>query len=188
MDKCPHCEREFMGRNRVRAHINFAHLGRRPPIAISKALILLNSKGVIRCAVCKKEKLPSEFPKTKENSTGFSTWCRECHAANVRKRKGTPNYVINGIRGSAKTRGILFELTVDQLKSFWKQPCTYCGRAVETIGIDRVDSSKAYTLDNIVSCCTTCNYMKHILTAEEFIAHCQKVVDHAALTQRLKTG
>jgi hypothetical protein len=186
MDKCPHCELEFVGRNRVRAHINFVHLGRRPPIAISKALILLRDKGLVRCSLCKENKPPSEFHKNKQNRSGYSVWCKPCQRKKIDNRKGTPDFVLWSIRGSAKTRGIIFELTADQVKSFWKKPCAYCGRAVETIGMDRVDSSKSYTLDNVVSCCTTCNYMKHVLTAGEFIAHCQKVVEHSSKIKQLK--
>lgn len=35
-------------------------------------------------------------------------------------------------------------------------------------GIDRVDSSKGYTLDNCVPCCSKCNYAKHEMSVEEF--------------------
>jgi hypothetical protein len=35
-------------------------------------------------------------------------------------------------------------------------------------GVDRLNPKKGYNLDNCVSCCTSCNYAKHILTEEEF--------------------
>lgn len=36
-------------------------------------------------------------------------------------------------------------------------------------GLDRVDSKKGYTLDNVVTCCMTCNFAKHIKPYDEFI-------------------
>jgi hypothetical protein len=71
----------------------------------------------------------------------------------------------------------------------WKraQPreCHYCGlrerdlyrigvvnvrtkRVMESIGVDRIDNDRPYTLDNIVLCCGPCNAIKSsILTAHE---------------------
>ena len=35
-------------------------------------------------------------------------------------------------------------------------------------GIDRVDNIKGYDLDNCVTCCSLCNWMKRDLTIKEF--------------------
>ncbi len=43
-------------------------------------------------------------------------------------------------------------------------------------GVDRVDSSRGYVKDNVVSCCKHCNLAKRDRTAEDFIKHCRKVV------------
>ena len=45
-------------------------------------------------------------------------------------------------------------------------------------GIDRVDSSKGYTLDNCVPCCSICNTMKLNYTLQEFSDHITKVYNH----------
>lgn len=42
-------------------------------------------------------------------------------------------------------------------------------------GIDRLDSSKGYTKDNCVSCCSTCNFAKSTMTVDEFKAWVEKV-------------
>ena len=52
---------------------------------------------------------------------------------------------------------------------FWGIPCSYCGVNIKTIGIDRVDNTKHYELNNCVSCCSTCNKMKMNLTKDKFI-------------------
>lgn len=74
--------------------------------------------------------------------------------------------------------------------------CHYCGlaemelvhlgvvnvrtkRIMETIGVDRVDNTRNYSLDNIVLCCGPCNAIKSsILSSEEMLLlgpHIQEV-------------
>ncbi len=49
-------------------------------------------------------------------------------------------------------------------------PCTYCGKDTGQ-GIDRIDSNRGYTDDNVCACCKTCNYMKRDLSLEDFKNH-----------------
>lgn len=44
-------------------------------------------------------------------------------------------------------------------------------------GLDRVDPSKGYTLDNVVTCCKQCNYAKRGSTYSEFMEWIQKLVN-----------
>lgn len=37
-------------------------------------------------------------------------------------------------------------------------------------GLDRIDSSKGHTLDNIVTCCSECNYAKLAMSQEKFLS------------------
>lgn len=64
---------------------------------------------------------------------------------------------------------------------FWQKPCHYCGEAIPTAGLDRVDNTKGYVLDNLVSCCTFCNAAKNTQTMDEFIVRCKKIVARAAV-------
>ena len=43
----------------------------------------------------------------------------------------------------------------------------------------RIDSSKGYTLDNVVPCCWMCNNMKHNYDQDKFLEHCEKVYKHS---------
>lgn len=79
---------------------------------------------------------------------------------------------------SAKQRNIIWNLSETQFFEFWNKSCFYCGDDIETIGIDRIDSSGAYTLDNCISCCTTCNKMKLNLPKDKFIAQIYKIVEN----------
>lgn len=51
-----------------------------------------------------------------------------------------------------------------------------CGAPVYINGIDRIDSNKGYTLDNVQPMCTQCNRAKWTYSTEEFIEHCNRVV------------
>ena len=76
---------------------------------------------------------------------------------------------------SAKKRKIKFEITYSQFLRYWGKSCSYCGNTIKTIGLDRVDNTKGYRIDNIVSCCAVCNRMKMKDTAKDFINHCKRV-------------
>ena len=47
-------------------------------------------------------------------------------------------------------------------------------------GIDRVDSSKGYEYNNVVSCCKNCNSAKMQLSIKEFKEHIIKIYNHFA--------
>ena len=88
-------------------------------------------------------------------------------------------------RDAARKGGREFELTREDFERLVFSRCHYCGSeplAVHTRqlverfdeikwnGIDRVDSSKGYTITNVVTCCKICNVAKSDLTLEEFVA------------------
>jgi 5-methylcytosine-specific restriction endonuclease McrA len=60
--------------------------------------------------------------------------------------------------------------------TFWNRECWYCGYVNKTVGIDRVDSSKGYTLENAVAACKCCNQGKSDLTQEQWFELCRNVV------------
>lgn len=126
-------------------------------------------------------------------STGKSSKCKKCsNAENGRKNRKddfhvASNTVLRTYKSNAKNRGIPFKLTREDVKKVMGQSCHYCGsppsnvvtifsgrrmpeRAVSYSGIDRIDSSKGYTADNIVPCCFDCNFAKRDRTTEQFRA------------------
>jgi hypothetical protein len=73
-----------------------------------------------------------------------------------------------------------FNFTEDSFREITSLPCVYCGelplQCVKTKGsqyvyngIDRVDNTLGYTLDNCVPCCKTCNLAKRSMSVQEFI-------------------
>ena len=78
-------------------------------------------------------------------------------------------------RKGAKERGIKFKITIDYFKKFWQKPCCYCGNEIKTIGLDRIDNTRGYIINNLIPCCSKCNRMKGKLSQKEFIEHCKKI-------------
>lgn len=87
---------------------------------------------------------------------------------------------------SAKKKGHDFNLTEEQFNEITQKDCYYCGAKPNNIakrillnqrkdsddyiynGIDRVDNSKGYTIDNIVPCCKICNFAKKNMSQKDF--------------------
>jgi hypothetical protein len=67
-----------------------------------------------------------------------------------------------------KRDGIECELTEEEVKEFFKEECFYCGELGNN-GIDRIENDIGYNVDNCVSCCSMCNYMKACLDPITFI-------------------
>ncbi len=85
------------------------------------------------------------------------------------------------------------ELPYNDYLRLSQQNCFYCGSmpkkkesmtakwAFETVGfvyngIDRIDSNKEHTTDNVVSACWNCNRAKRERTLEEFLIHISKLI------------
>lgn len=78
------------------------------------------------------------------------------------------------MKRNAESRGLIADITYEQYKNIISGAhCHYCGTSkLPTYGcrLDRKDSYKGYTIDNVVPCCTDCNTMKsHLLSYEEMM-------------------
>lgn len=112
-------------------------------------------------------------------------------------RPDTPGHaalsiLIGEYRHSAQKRKIPWKLTRTQVKRLTSQLCHYCGappsREVGRYhnckgtymcnGLDRTDSIKGYTIDNVVPCCKWCNYAKRERTISEFYAWVDQLHAH----------
>lgn len=88
-------------------------------------------------------------------------------------------------RSGAKRRELEFTLTLDEVEAIFGQDCHYCGaaptpdqRELVRNGIDRMDSSKGYTLSNTVPCCFTCNHIKQDVPYNKFVEQIEKIYTH----------
>lgn len=92
------------------------------------------------------------------------------------------NSIYNQYRTNANKKHREFNLSMEEFIKLIDGNCFYCGsppnqiRSATTIstgkyifnGIDRIDDSKGYTIENCVSCCRDCNVSKGMKTTDEF--------------------
>lgn len=132
------------------------------------------------------------FTKRKENIVHKpnSIRCPKCHD----KRHGvldTLEYdMLIHYKCNARNRNLEWTITDEQFKDLIHNNCYYCGcepnkrfnkdynRYISANGIDRLDSSKGYTQDNVVSCCRQCNVMKMEYSLEEFKNKILSIYNH----------
>lgn len=111
------------------------------------------------------------------------------------KHTGLINRLLKDYKSGAVKRGYTFDLTFNKFVELLGGDCFYCGAKPELHeyekqymqkledpfkhnGIDRVDTTKGYTSDNCVSCCSKCNYAKHQMSLQEFKDWIDKVYNN----------
>ena len=98
---------------------------------------------------------------------------REKQKTSKKRKEYEKNY--KTYKWGANRRNKQFEITIDYFENIKKFPCFYCGLINDFIGIDRVFNKVGYIIGNCVSCCGTCNQMKHIMDPYEFINQCRLI-------------
>ena len=143
------------------------------------------------CKTCGTTKNLGEFSKDNSKKDKRTTQCKTCRRqyrkanakalAEANKRyKQKPESRYRTYVSSAKSRGFSWLLSLEEFLSFWKSPCSYCGAAIGTIGLDRVDPKLPYEITNVEPCCAGCNRMKSDLTRDAFRSHIKKIHKHLA--------
>jgi hypothetical protein len=92
-----------------------------------------------------------------------------------------PSYRFSSLKRRAKVRGLEVSLTLSEYSALIdNKSCHYCGLTTISFGsgIDRVDSTKGYTLTNSVPCCYICNVMKSNLSIDAFYEQVERIADH----------
>lgn len=86
----------------------------------------------------------------------------------------------------AKRRKISWNLADEDFRFLTQQDCFYCGDPPSGVmkkksgdyiysGVDRMDSSGPYNVENVVSCCTPCNLMKRSMPLRDFLARVSRI-------------
>jgi len=128
------------------------------------------------CSKCKIPKTALDFYVDRTKARGHVARCKQCYSETSSKVLAFKPYRREAsLQAGAVRRGLAYELTREQFMTFWQKPCTYCGDAIPTVGLDRVENDKGYTLDNLVSCCAVCNSMKSSMTMAQFLARCGRI-------------
>lgn len=102
------------------------------------------------------------------------------------------NNLLHSYKAKALKRGFTFDLSKEDFRELVTGECAYCGDSLGSIvrglgktsgdfyytGVDRAVNEEGYTRDNAVSCCSTCNFMKHKLGSSAFLNHVGKIYRH----------
>ena len=117
------------------------------------------------------------------------------------KQRRSWNSRLQGYKSGARNRGLVWEPSLNEFVKIASQPCTFCGLPpkdwecvsnapsvqkdspnilpedylIKISGVDRLDNSKGYTLENSVPCCVYCNRAKSDLSFEDFKSHVERM-------------
>lgn len=161
-------------------------------------------EGTKLCNSCGETKDISEFNSDCKNSDGLRSTCKKCTIECVNKYGSTFNGFIillfKDLKHNAANRNIKVEITIEDIKKQYDNQVGLCvmTKFVMThnkqpndsnthinnkfnISVDRIDSNKDYTQDNIQLVCSIVNIIKYNLSSEEFIKICKKISKHKNL-------
>lgn len=127
---------------------------------------------------------------TRTNKIESRKGCIHCTASIVsaNKHPDIEHYsykkrVYKDYKKGAEKRNLIFNLSFESFLSLISSNCYFCdsppqevsspylsriGEPLQRNGIDRLNPSKGYFSDNVVACCSKCNYAKHEMSVDEF--------------------
>jgi hypothetical protein len=139
--------------------------------------------------MCDCGKITTKRASTLRNGMTKSCGCLKDELVGARFRLPTGEAALNNkynhyIKNAAK-RNLSFDLSLEQFKALITSDCHFCTAPPAMMfkpksivssfpmnGIDRKNNSMGYFLENCVSCCKICNFMKGRLDYYDFIARC----------------
>lgn len=127
---------------------------------------------------CGKTKI-SKSPNLKSGNTR-SCGCLRTIGINVLPQNGhCKNVIWNIFSQRSKKRKWNFDLTKEQVTELVAKPCYYCDLKASNYvkkkygelyynGLDRIDNTKGYSIDNVLTACKHCNALRmDVLTVDE---------------------
>lgn len=119
------------------------------------------------CSTCYEEKPKEEFTFYK-GAKGKQTRehrCKECLAYRARQGRLTAHSLYGQAVGTAKRRGLRWDIPEEEYAALRARPCDYCGFPVSPmgVGLDRLDEHLGYLLGNVVPCCVECNLARGVM-------------------------
>lgn len=139
------------------------------------------------CSLCKEEQ-PTSCYNWNRVSNRYNSQCKDCCANEQRRRTSTFEGRIKACVGKAKHRKHICTLTYEEALHQWEiqegkcalsgAPLQSEGNSPYTASLDRIDSSKGYTADNIQWICWIVNKMKMDWSQDEFLSWVQAIADN----------
>lgn len=157
------------------------------------------------CNKCKKWKQRIEFNTDNnslhQNRGGVCRECKNCQKERYHHERQRLfeddnlalryklQQALKGTRRRSKEKNMYNDLTLDYVMYLWEKQCGKCaltgiqmtykfyeGRVNTNLSIDRIDSTKGYSKDNVQLVCMAANQMKNDLSMCEFIELCEAVL------------
>lgn len=160
-------------------------------------------EGIKKCARCHITKPSTEFGSDKESLDGISCTCKKCRIDIAHKSLSTFNghmkNIYRDIRNSAKKRNIQVNITLNDILDVYESQSHLCkylnipmqhSHEVRTkehkqfiinkwnISVDRIDSKKCYSKDNIQLVCSIINRMKMGFNESFFLLLCAGIAQY----------
>jgi hypothetical protein len=131
--------------------------------------------------------------KIKDNTP--SCGCARVYKLKAMATKGEGESAFNILFGAykqkARERQLEFRLTKEEFQDLTKKDCYYCGKHPSQVftrrrmygsytynGVDRLNNSVGYTVENCVSCCKDCNWLKGAIDVDDFLDLVNRIVRH----------
>jgi hypothetical protein len=132
------------------------------------------------CNSCSTLRPVADFHADKTMSDGRYGICKYCKQAYMKQdtKKFKPKRLYRQYKNNAKYRGYEFRLEIEDFEALRDLSCYYCGTRKGYMGYDRITNEKGYTKDNIVPCCSVCNYMKCDMTVNEWFNHMIQILKY----------
>lgn len=149
------------------------------------------------CPGCNEYREYLMFSRDKSSGDGRQTYCKDCQHENMRRISGTFDGYIKRIfadlRHNAKKRKIHVGITCQDIIELWNKQNGLCALTGEKMthlaytsrdqrsknlynaSVDRIDSQKGYTLDNIHLILSAVNTIKWDMSLEDFYKFCNLV-------------
>ena len=140
-----------------------------------------NKTHIALCPVCNKERKVNHQVNRNITVGRSNGLCRKCSDKiggsknKIEFMHSSKNRVLRTYKNAAKSRGYNWDLSNDDFDKLSKQKCFYCGKQPSNIakstcnngdfiyqGIDRLDNTKGYNINNCVPCCIKCNRAKDV--------------------------
>lgn len=145
-----------------------------------------NRGGLCReCKDCQKQRYLKERAKLAEDD--HYAWRYKLYQA------------LKGTKRRSKIKDTYNDLDLEYLMYLWNKQEGKCaltglqmtykfyeGRVNTNVSVDRIDSSKGYTRDNIQLVCMAANQMKNDLSMDELLFMCNKIISAAYEREKLK--
>ena len=129
-----------------------------------------------------------QLRKNQSTSCGCKRYKPENNKNRLPLNISATNRLYQGYQKAAQYRNYEFKLTKEEFIAFLDKECYYCGKKDSNChkrqerlyyynGIDRKDNKIGYLLDNCVTCCFTCNYIKNDMSHDEFLIHIKLIYE-----------